>query len=253
MEAVQKSNGWSVQSSMPEAFIRLCCMEPKDAANGFERITRSHRRTLVCRFEYEGRGYYYKEYFFPGACKLVKDLFRGSWSRRAARIHVQLEEAGFTVAHVAAIGKKGWRRFLVTEELAGHNKFAPYYRTLCDDDRVGLLAALGKEIGRLHHHGFSHGDLRWGNVPMVRTETGYEFSFLDNERTKRYRRGLPVWLRKKNLVQVCLSGRVNKFLEKEWAAFFDAYCAENPSVAKQRYRWEKRIFSKTVKRMRRSS
>ncbi len=247
----EKINGWIVQSSMPEDFLRLCCVEPKDDASGFERIPRSHSRTLVCRFPYNGQVYYYKEYFFPGMSTLMKDVFRGFWNERAARVHAQLEEAGFAVAHVAAIGKKGWRRFMVTKEIVDHDPIRQVFRSAGAEERVGLMTQYGEFVGRLHRCGFSHGDLRWGNILVSGNSDAYQFVLIDNERTMLYRYGVPVRLCIKNLVHTRFSGLAEKMTNEKWVIFFDAYCDAFPRAKKNRRSWEKEVQRKLEQRIHR--
>jgi len=235
MSTVQNANGWSVQSSMPEGFVRQCCTEPKDDSAGFERLARSHDRTLVCRFVYDGQGYYYKEYFSMGLYKLMKDLFRGSWSRRMARVHCQLAKAGFVVAQVVAIGKKGWHRFAVTEEVSEREQIRQVFRGSNADERVSLMKQYGEMVGRLHRCGFSHGDLRWGNILVAQNGATYEFVLIDNERTKLYRHGIPLRLCIKNLVHTRFSGLAEEMATEEWNAFFDVYCRTFPRAKKHRW------------------
>lgn len=237
MDANRNSKGWIIKSSMPDEFIHLCGTEPKGESTGFERIGRSHDRTLIFRFTYDDKGFYYKEYFFPGWYKLLKDLFRGFWNERAARVHAQLEDAGFSVAHVAAIGKKGWRRFMVTEEIFDSEPIRQFFRSSSAEERVGLMKQYGETIGRLHGCGFSHGDLRWGNI-LVKEHGGiYQFVLIDNERTQFYHRGIPVRLCIKNLVHTRFSGLAEGMTEEDWHHFFDAYCSAFPRGQKNREAW----------------
>ena len=247
----EKINGWIVQSSMPEGFLRLCCVELKDDASGFERIPRSHSRTLVCRFPYNGQVYYYKEYFFPGMSTLMKDVFRGFWNERAARVHAQLEEAGFVVAHVAAIGKKGWRRFMVTKEIVDHDPIRQVFRSAGAEERVGLMTQYGEFVGRLHRCGFSHGDLRWGNILVEETSGIYTFVLIDNERTKLYRQGIPMRLCIKNLVHTRFSGLAEGMTDEVWAIFSNAYYTAFPRAQKSQPVWVRETERKLKQRVKR--
>jgi len=251
MGASHHINGWSVQSSMPERFVALCCTEPKDKSAGFEQIARAHDRTRVFRFSYDGRNYYYKEYFFPGVYKLLKDLLRGFWNERAARIHAQLEEAGFAVAHVAATGKKGWRRFMVTEEISGHKTIKLFRRALNEEERPELMQEYGAMVGQLHRRGFSHGDLRWGNILVADKDGAYEFVLIDNERTKFHRNGIPTRLCIKNLVHTRFSGISEGMTDDEWQTFYKAYCSVFPRAQRKRMSWEREMRRKLKQRIRR--
>ncbi len=251
MGTVQNTSGWFVQSSMPPGFVEMCCTEPKEESAGFERIARSHNRTQVWRFSYDGKNYYYKEYFFPGLCKLLKDMFRGFWNERAARIHAQLEAAGFATAHVAATGKKSWRRFMVTEEITGHEPIRLFRRSLNEAEKPKLMRQYGTTIGRLHRCGFSHGDLRWGNILVADKDEVREFVLIDNERTKFYRSGIPTRLCIKNLVHTRFSGVSEGLTEEEWQTFYKAYCGAFPRAQRKRIPWEREMKRKLKQRIKR--
>lgn len=248
MDPVKNINGWTVQSGMPDDFIRLCCAKPDDRPAGFEQIARSHNRTLVCRFNYAGKSYYYKEYFFPGLYKLLKDMLRGFWNERAARVHTQLEQAGFSVAHVSAIGAKGWQRFMVTEEVSGE-PLRNFRRKLSRPEKAILMNQYGEMIGRLHQCGFSHGDLRWGNILVSQKNGQYEFVLIDNERTVKHRSGIPQRLCIKNLVHTRYSGVSEGMDEAEWLVFFNAYCDAFSRVGRSRVRWETKLARKLKQRI----
>lgn len=241
-------NGWRVRSEMPDAFVRLCCTEPKDRVSGFEQIARSHNRTLVCRFSFSGKNYYYKEYFFPGVYKLLKDLFRGCWNERAARIHEQLMQTGFSAAPVPAIGAKGWRRFMVTAEAAGE-PIRTFRRKLSQPDKIELMRRYGEMIGRLHRCGFSHGDLRWGNILVQPVDGGFGFLLIDNERTQFHRRGIPQRLCIKNLVHTRYSGVSEGMDEEEWQVFFNAYCNHFPRAERIKTRLDQQMRRKLKQRI----
>lgn len=243
-------NGWRIRSEMPEEFIRLCCTEPKDGSFGFERIARSHDRTLVCRFSFAGENYYYKEYFFPGVYKLLKDFFRGFWNERAARIHQKLAQAGFPVAPVPAVGAKGWRRFMVTAEVAGE-PIRTFRRKLSGSGRIELMRRYGEMVGRLHRSGFSHGDLRWGNILVQPVDGGFEFLLIDNERTQFHRQGIPFRLCVKNLVHTRYSGLSEGMDEEEWQVFFTAYCSRFPQAERIKTRLDQEMRRKLKQRIRR--
>ena len=251
MDASRNSNGWVVESSMPDDFIHLCCKEEKIESAGFERLGRSHDRTLIFRFSYAGKGFYYKEYFFPGLYKLIKDMFRGFWNERAAQVHALLEGAGFSVAHVSAVGKKGWRRFMVTEEIFDSEPIRQVFRSANAEKRMILMKQYGETIGRLHCCGFSHGDLRWGNILVEENGGTYKFVLIDNERTKFYRRGIPVRLCIKNLVHTRFSGLAEGMDEDCWQSFYDAYCSVFPRGHKNRPVWTAEIERKLKQRIQR--
>jgi hypothetical protein len=110
-----------------------------------------------------------------------------------------------------------------------------------------LAGAFGCTVGRMHAGGIFHGDLRLGNVLAREEQDGWRFFFLDNERTKKFRR-LPARLRLKNLVQI------NMF--EPWAAsntdrmrFFKEYWAENKKSKVEKAAWVRRAHHKLIKKV----
>ena len=109
-----------------------------------------------------------------------------------------------------------------------------------------LIKAFGKTIGKMHALGIFHGDLRLGNILIRRIESGLQFFFLDNERTRKFSRLRGV-LRLKNLVQVNMFRKGISNTDR--LRFFKAYLEENPAIARVRKSWAQKIIIKTDKRL----
>lgn len=205
------------------SFAKFCSLPSAVFQEGVSHVV-SSLNTEVRRFEYGGRGYYLKEYFFLSWKKHIKVLRRGE---RLLTIARQLEDFGFLTPRVVGIGKNGKNRRVVTEEVEDaldvwqvlYPDFK-HYRGHIDD---GFIYAFGRTIGDLHRCGFLHGDLRWRNV-LTRWDRGqWQFFFIDNDRTKRYRFGIPFYGRLKNLTQILFSGLLLNWPQSDWQVFLQGY------------------------------
>ena len=91
------------------------------------------------------------------------------------------------------------------------------------------LRALAIAVAQLHRAGFSHGDLRPGNVLAKQDAQGnWHWAYLDNERTQQHRR-LPMKLRKKNLVQLNMLRSPN-LTRRDRLFFFLCYGQHFPDI-----------------------
>jgi hypothetical protein len=166
------------------------------------------------RIEVLPGGYYLKLFFPKGVTSSLKDLWRASPARRAARQSVALERLGFCVPTALAAGEKRRcrhleRAFLLTPAVAGE----PLARALSERARTPLdrealrekreaLRELAREVRRMHDLGFVHGDLVPTNILARREGTAWRFCYLDHDRTRRYPRWWPRKLWRRNLVQL---------------------------------------------------
>jgi tRNA A-37 threonylcarbamoyl transferase component Bud32 len=112
--------------------------------------------------------------------------------------------------------------------------------------RRAVLRRLGTEVGRLHAAGFSHGDLRAGNVLIDTSEPAQvQIGFLDNEGTERHRQ-LPEYWVIKNLAQLNMEGPA-RATRTDRLRVFQAYCQQRGlSRATQR-----RLLGEIMERTRR--
>ncbi len=225
---------------------------------------RSSKFSSVCKFIVRfgdvEKVVYLKEYFYRSAWDFVKHLFRPSRARRALKAAFMLAENGFESPAIVAMGQCRFiffttRNFVATLEVESARSV---YQNVVDNQsslntgqfqmKRSLAGAFGRTVGRMHAGGIFHGDLRLGNVLAREEQDGWRFFFLDNERTKRFRR-LPARLRLKNLVQI------NMF--EPWAAsntdrmrFFKEYWAENKKSKVEKAALIKKVLKKTNRRLR---
>jgi tRNA A-37 threonylcarbamoyl transferase component Bud32 len=233
---------------------------------------RSSKFTSVCKFivrfgdpfdEAQGnveKVIYLKEYFCRSVWDFVKHLFRPSRARRALKAAFMLAANGFESPAIVAMGQCRFvfftmRNFVATLEVENTRSV---YQIIADKQyspdtrqfqmKRSLAGSLGRTIGRMHAGGIFHGDLRLGNVLARKEQDGWHFFFLDNERTKKFRR-LPARLRLKNLVQI------NMF--EPWLAsdtdrmrFFKEYWAENKKSKVEKAALIKKVLKKTGWRLR---
>lgn len=247
-----KKDGWKLfidESLAVDDFVDLCCRDGKDNHPVFTAV-RSSKLAAVFRFERGGKAYYYKEYLYSSLWKHRNVLRRGA---HLMRIADQMNEAGFSTPPIVCHARRGNQVFTVSEEAESDLKHkqilfcAETRETIPDMMRFRRL--FGREIGRFHAAGFSHGDLRWGNVLIKSPESEQPvFIYLDNDRTKKYRK-LPDRLRLKNLVQLRFDVRMVPDPEAEWAAFWRAYLAENPELEASAERWKNKVNRKTAQRI----
>lgn len=154
------------------------------------------------------RALYYKEFLRRSPAESMKALLRGSRATRARRNGEALLYAGISAPANVAWGRlPGGREYLFTAAADGEG----VDRWLCDtlQQRSGeqlqmrrqLLRELGVFIGRLHATGFTHGDLRPGNVLASFRGDRFHFTLIDNESNRR-RVPPPGKLLLKNLMQL---------------------------------------------------
>jgi len=112
-----------------------------------------------------------------------------------------------------------------------------------------LLRAMGREVGRWHHEGLYHGDLRTSNLLCRFDGDDPVLYWIDHERTRHYR-ALPFGRRVHNLMQVNMEregwSRADRlrtwkaYLESEPIPPEDRRCLLQAVIAKTRKRWKKR-------------
>lgn len=201
---------------------------------------------------------YLKKYLYRSALDFIKHLFRPSRAKRAFNATLMLLKNGFNVPAVKGLFEQRLGLFcannlLLTEEVKNSKSMEQLLDDICQNSgsdalicKRTLIEAFGGIIGRMHSKGIFHGDLRLGNVLVVKEQQEWRFFFIDNERTRKYRH-LPDRLRLKNLVQINMfrSGITNT----DRLRFFKAYVKDNPIVANNWKDWLTRIFSKTELRI----
>lgn len=216
---------------------------------------------FVVRFDDGDRGVYFKRYLSRSVGDFIKHLVRPGRARRALKAAGMLAENGFEVPVVIAIGefRSGFfnkEDFLVTLEVRNAKQIyqiVPESLGSSTDEQLRgkreLIRKFGRTIGRMHARGIFHGDLRLGNVLAKRENDNWRFFFLDNERTRKFRR-LPARLRLKNLVQLNLTSP-NLLTNTDRMRFFKEYWAQsgNGKSKKQKIALIKKIVRRTNRRL----
>jgi tRNA A-37 threonylcarbamoyl transferase component Bud32 len=229
----------------------------------FDEVTTASRfaRVFRCEVGFHGRKQklYLKQYLYRSVWDFVKHLLRANRAERAFKAATMLGENGLCSPEVIATGRLRCgpvcrTSFLVTRELENARAVYTYSNEDWAEqtngtarDKRQFIRALGSTIGRMHVAQIFHGDLRAGNIFAEKSEGKWRFYFLDNERTKKFRR-LPQRLRLKNLVQInMLIGPA--ITRSDRMRFFKAYCQYNPVVSADRKTWIHKAVSKTNKRL----
>lgn len=197
---------------------------------------------------------YYKEFLPRGPMEAFKARIKGSRATRARRNSDALRQAGFNAPVNVCWGvRSNGNEYLFTQAVPGNSVTGWLLDTLRHDpaQRTRFLTALGKFIGRLHHTGFVHGDLRSSNVLAEARAGRFHFALIDNERN-RHSRPAPGKAVLKNLMQLnmLLPGDVS---ERDRWRFFRAWRQQMPQLtevetkilAREAYGWAmKRLAAK---------
>jgi tRNA A-37 threonylcarbamoyl transferase component Bud32 len=168
-----------------------------------------------------------KQYLNRSFFDILKNSLRPCRAQRAFKAGQMLKRYGFFTPDVVAVGKKTFvgiatKNFLITSQVEDS---VPLYKMLDIDisQKQQLIKQFGQTVGRMHAAGIFHGDLRLGNVLVKKDDNRFVFIFLDNERTRKFKK-LPERLRLKNLVQINMS-REN-ISDSDRMHFLDAYLAQ---------------------------
>jgi tRNA A-37 threonylcarbamoyl transferase component Bud32 len=220
----------------------------------------SHVYKFTASLDDKERCFYFKQYLYRSSLDFIKHLVRPGRARRAFKATLMLGKNGFEAPIVVAMGEhkssfldRG--NFLVTIEVEGAKQIHQFipdnlenFTTEQLNDLRELIRTFGRVVGRMHAAGIFHGDLRLGNVLVRREKDGWQIFFIDNERTRRFRR-LPARLRLKNLVQanMLISDCITK---TDRMRFFKSYLQENTDIHGRHRKLAKKVDTKTRKRLR---
>lgn len=201
---------------------------------------------------------YVKRFLFRSGLDFAKHLSRASRARRAFEASLMLQENGFGAPDVLGLFERRFGPFRLDNMLVtrGVENAAPMSQLLLDiggrsgagalSDKRSLIRAFAKTLGQMHARGIFHGDLRLGNVLVVKEDGHWRFYFIDNERTKKFHR-LPARFRLKNLVQI------NMFFDgisnTDRLRFFKLYLEANPGIQSHASAWAKKITAQTSRRL----
>jgi tRNA A-37 threonylcarbamoyl transferase component Bud32 len=215
----------------------------------------AHVYKFSLRFDGINREIYFKQYLCRSVLRFIKYFFRGSRAKREFEAALVLAENGFDVPAVVAMGECRnvffhRRSFLATfgvENSKAIYQFVPENSGIMDKEQLqgwrDLIRAFGRTVGRMHAKGIFHGDLRLGNVLARREGNRWRFFFIDNERTKKFRK-LPARLQLKNLVQVNMLPS-DMLANTDRMRFFREYCAETKTSKKQSKVLAEKVVEKT--------
>jgi tRNA A-37 threonylcarbamoyl transferase component Bud32 len=216
---------------------------------------------LVVRFNNVDTCLYLKEHLSRGILDTIKHIIRPGRAKRAFDASLMLQNNGFDAPIVIALLERrstfgGFRTggALITKEVENAE---PILKSLTDscpnrdnalDRRRSLIAGFGQTIGQMHADGIFHGDLRAGNIMARDEKNNWRFFFLDNERTRKFRK-LPARLRVKNLVQLQISS-TTIIGDTDRMRFYKRYLVKNTMSRMEGKILAEKVFKKTIRRLR---
>ncbi len=217
------------------------------ASSRFARVARHEERRL-----------FYKEFLPRGPLEALKALVRGSRCTRARLRSEALLAAGFPAPESIAWGRlPGRREYLFTCAAPGEGvthwlrEYPAGRNGLSLAARRQLIGELGSFIGRVHAAGFIHGDLRTSNVLAAKTDGGFSFTLIDNERTRRAipppGRGLLRNLMQLNMLPPAVVSRTDRmrFFRRWRQEMSELTDIEAEVVALEAYHWAmRRLYEK---------
>jgi tRNA A-37 threonylcarbamoyl transferase component Bud32 len=259
-------DNWTIliRKNFPKRDIRNLVSENDSSTEDrdlFIRVPSSdYTRVFKCNISFDGvaHQFYLKKYLCRSTLDFIKHLFRPSRAKRAFNATLMLHENGFDAPAVIGLfehrtGPFCTNNLLLTEGIENSKSMSLLLIDICQNSggdtsirKHALIEAFGRTIGQMHAKGIFHGDLRLGNVLVVREEQKWRFFFIDNERTKMFYR-LPDRLRLKNLVQINMFR--SEITNTDLLRLFKAYLKENPAVANNRRRWAVKILTRTSSRL----
>ncbi len=215
---------------------------------------------LTASLDDKERFFYFKQYLYRSVLDFIKHLVRPSRAGRAFKATLMLERNGFEAPLIVAMGERkssflDRENFLLTVEVKDAKQIKQLIPENPEDftkeqlsDLRELIRAFGHTVGRMHAAGIFHGDLRLGNVLVRREKDGWNIFFIDNERTRKFRR-LPARLRLKNLVQanMLISDCITK---TDRLRFFKSYLQENIDIHGRHKKLANKVDTKTRERLR---
>ena len=202
---------WTAASALPAAEVWVATVERLRTAG-----SSLHRSKHADTYRWGGPGgdVYVKIYRRYRHWTAFKDWFRRSKAENVQMVSAALSAAGFVVPRVLAVGHERRRRlgavgsWCATAALDGEPVGERLAALAGTGDRTtlrakrGLLAAVGREVARLHTLGVTAGDLVPANVWIAVAENEMRIGFLDHDRTRIGRAPTPWRRARRNLVQL---------------------------------------------------
>ncbi len=219
---------------------------------GWEWVNSSSNAIVARRLRHPA---YFKEFLKKSPFEGLKNIFRGSRSRRARLNREILIEKGFHSPTISCWGRKRGRPFFFTEGVDAlglgifiyNNWKLPLSGKKRYSKRI-IIEKLGQEIGRLHKAGIYHADLRPNNILIKCNKKKIKLYLIDNESIYCFKR-IPRWLIEKNLVQINMFSSLYVTRQDRFR-FFNSYneVCNRFSIAEQRI-LIRRVQSRTIKRL----
>ena len=252
-----KLSGWKIELSEDfplsfESVIASSVNLPDGQRSSFEKLA-SSKFAIVTKFNILFRAKVYnlilKRYLNRGLLDILKAFIctRGQKAFSAGQI---LRKSGFLTPPVAACCQKSCAGFttadfLITAEISDSIPLSQLFSEVSGNERQVLIEQFGQTVGLMHNQKIFHGDLRLGNILVKKNESKFDFYFLDNERTKKFRK-LPMRLRVKNLVQVFMLRET--LTDADRSLFLTSYLAQQ-QIPIDKDKLAKKVISKTAKRL----
>lgn len=193
---------------------------------------------------------YYKEFLPRNIFEKIKAVLYGSRSKRACKQADILLSAGLPTPEILCWGNGKKSVFIISEGFDGigffqylsHNFISPLTPEKIKEKRL-LLKSAGSLIGKLHQNGIVHGDLRQNNLLVKKDSDLFRFSFIDNERNRKWRY-IPVSQITKNLVQFSVAAD-SVLSRTDLMRMFIAYKSSHPRFS---VRNENKLLQKVYSR-----
>lgn len=152
-------------------------------------IYKAGRTVRAAKIHVNGKDYFLKRYNVKGWKYSLRNAFRRSrsiktwlsfWEFRLRRLPVPepllcLEERRFRLLA---------RSYILTDFVEGSEKLSKHWLKLDQGKKKSLLAKLGILLGRMHHLGCQHGDLKWDNILLQDTGAKSEVILIDLDGTR---------------------------------------------------------------------
>ena len=214
-------------------------VEPEASAEG---LITAHRGRVTVRRKLSAPGessrtvYIKRESRTPWRYRLAHLLAgRGLWTKARSEFEVlrQLRSAGFHCPRPLICVQSGAIRtqaVLVLAELEDAQPLNCYLASGVlssgDANRERFFTALGQEIARFHGAGFFQPDLYSNHIHVHQRQAGWDFAFLDFQRSSRLRR-LRLRHRIVDLAALLATLPARLAPKRDVEVFFDAYLAES--------------------------
>jgi hypothetical protein len=199
------------------------------------------------------RKIYLKQFLNRRRLDFIKSIFQGSRAKRAFEAELILAKEHFDVPEAAAMVEHRTRffhtrSFLITFAVEESKPFFQYLGKIRErltqeqlKDWREIIRAFGRTVGRMHASNIFHGDLRLNNVLFRREAGNQRFFFLDNERTRQFKK-LPFRYLVKNLVQINMAP-AEVVSKSDRMRFFREYCVQTGISGEER----KALISATLR------